>query len=173
MSAPENTASVYLYRLAPAGEDQVRALVDQLLGQSGWTFGGASIWDVVQDSDPERLRQNLRAIRLLSAEIPLDVRGDFGHAFNKDVEVRWKRIDAASYDRKRIDAASYDVLVLREQPLAPESLPQLRHALRADPAERVIALQSDEHPPLRGKYYYGRGNGVVLVRYTRLEEANQ
>jgi hypothetical protein len=158
MSAPENTASVYLYLLAPAGEDQVRALVDQLLGQNGWTFGGTLVWNAQGPS-----AQNLRPIEPLLIGAELKVRGDFGHAFNQETEVRWKRTGVASYD----------VLVLREQPLAPESLPQLRHALRADPAERVIALQSDEHPPLRGKYYYGRGNGVVLVRYTRLEEANQ
>lgn len=174
MSAPDTIEPVYMYRLAPASAAQVQQLVRQALDGSGWAFGGAAIWDLQGAG-----RENLRPIVSLPADAAPNVSGDFGHAFNKNAEVRWKRIDAASYD----------VLVLAEQPLPLEGVKRLERGWKADKDDRLVAFQTrkqddqtDRQPApstpegydqLWGRYYYGPGEGAVLVRYTRLEEANR
>lgn len=162
MSAPKQTGPVFLYRLARADAARLQALVLHTLGGDGWSFGGASIWDAQVPAAP-----NLRPIEPLPAGVAPNVAGDFGHAFNPRVEVRWKRVDAHSYD----------VLVLAETDPAPQGLTRLEPDWRSDLAPHMVALQRQPppgqpaRPPLWGKYYYGPGRGVVCVRYTAVGEA--
>jgi hypothetical protein len=91
----------YVYRVASADEQQLRALIEDHIGNDGWAFGGAAQWDF----DAGRGRANLRPIEPFAGAAIIDVEGDFGHAFSANAEVRWKRRDDA-----------YDVLVLSEKP---------------------------------------------------------
>jgi hypothetical protein len=89
----------YLYRVYPADADQLRGLISEIVcgdGSPGWIFGGASVWDF--DATLDDKRKNLRPITPIDPKSPLDVRGDFGHAFSQRAEVRWKRITQAHYD---------------------------------------------------------------------------
>jgi hypothetical protein len=84
----------YIYRVASTDADQLRTLINKHVGNGGWTFGGAAQWDF----DSRRGRKNLRPIIKIPTEGALDLQGDFGHAFNSDAEVRWKRRDDGGYD---------------------------------------------------------------------------
>jgi len=95
----------YIYRIARADATQLQLLILTYVG-AGWTFGGAAQWDF----DSKRGRENLRPINMFPNEGALNLQGDFGHAFNRDAEVRWKRRDNGDYD----------VLVLSEHPRAVE-----------------------------------------------------
>ena len=100
MSA-EQLSIGYIYRVANAGAERLRAIIADHVG-AGSTFGGAAQWDF----DAKQHNKNLRPIVPFSAAAPISVSGDFGHAFNKDIEVRWKRRDDGDYD----------VLILSEKP---------------------------------------------------------
>ncbi|HNP69952.1 MAG TPA: hypothetical protein PKK15_02540 [Kouleothrix sp.] len=91
----------YIYRVEHASEQDLLALIARHVGDTGWTFGGAAQWDFVAGSG----RGNLRPIERYAAATSINVDGDFGHAFNADAEVRWKRRDDSAYD----------VLILSEQ----------------------------------------------------------
>jgi len=90
----------YVYRVASADAEQLRALIEQHVGP-GWAFSGAAQWDF----DSRDGGSNLREIAPIPAVDLIDVKGDFGHAFSCKAEVRWKRRDDGKYD----------VLVLSEQ----------------------------------------------------------
>ena len=92
----------YIYRVALADADQLRTLINKHVGNGGWTFGGAAQWDFVSTEG----QKNLRELKPIADTEPIDVKGDFGHAFSESAEVRWKRRDDGRYD----------VLVLSEQP---------------------------------------------------------
>jgi hypothetical protein len=98
MSA-EQTGHGYVYRIAKADTHQLQTIVATHVG-AGWSFGGAAQWDFVA----ERGRENLRQLAEFAAGAAIELRGDFGHAFSDQAEVRWKRRDDGAYD----------VLILRE-----------------------------------------------------------
>ncbi len=93
----------YVYRIARADPSLIQAVIDQHVG-SGWTFSGAAQWDF----DPTRGRENLQPIEPFVDGASILVKGDFGHAFSRSTEVRWKRRDDGAYD----------VLILSEQQLS-------------------------------------------------------
>ncbi len=146
---------VFLYRVARADVTQLCDLIAALFPAGGWAYGGAAVWDAVREGS-----DNLRPIkRFAKTEVP-DVRGDFGQAFDAERELRWKRIDEAHYD----------LLALSEQPLTQPGLVLLEHRLSWLPNDRSTALQGKGQRPLRFTSYRGPGGGVVLVRYTGVEE---
>lgn len=102
----------YIYRVASADADELRTLIKQHIGDVGWTFGGAAQWDF----DSKGGRGNLREIKPISVADIIDLKGDFGHAFSDNAEVRWKRRDDGKYD----------VLILSEALRAVEGATLLR-----------------------------------------------
>ncbi|GAB4193385.1 MAG: hypothetical protein OHK0022_08210 [Roseiflexaceae bacterium] len=148
---------VFLYRIARADAAQLRDLLATLFPQGGWAYGGAAIWDTRSEVAP------LRPIKPFATVAEVEVSGDFGHAFNNNLELRWKRLDSATYD----------LLVMAEQPqeqLAIEPLPHEQHHLTWTKGDTFAALQGAGHKPLLGKHYRGQGGGIVLVRYTGVKE---
>lgn len=108
----------YLYRVARAHEQQLRELIKNHVGSSGWAFGGAAGWDF--NPGLADLRENLRPIEPFADVATIDVGGDFGHAFSVDVEVRWKRRDDGAYDvlvlsKDLLDVAGGQPLRMRHQ----------------------------------------------------------
>lgn len=91
MSAQEGNG--YIYRVAKASAAEVQDIVATQVKQ-GSTFGGAAQWDL----HTKKLRENLRPIDSFAVAARVNVCGDFGHAFNKHIEVRWKRRDDGDYD---------------------------------------------------------------------------
>jgi hypothetical protein len=98
MSA-EQIGRGYVYRVAKANKTQLLALIAAHV-DAGWIFGGAAQWDF----EAGRGTNNLRQLAKLAAGAAIELAGDFGHAFSKRAEVRWKRRDDGDYD----------VLILRE-----------------------------------------------------------
>lgn len=96
----------YMYRVARADKQQLQDVIAMHLGESGWTFGGATQWDF--DPYVDDKHTHLRDITPIVPGEQVNIKGDFGHAFNKDIEIRWKRRDDAAYD----------VLILSETPLS-------------------------------------------------------
>ncbi len=171
-SLAENTSwqNGYLYRLCPVDPVQLRQLVTDLVGSPGWTFGGASVWDF--DLQLADRRRNLRPITPIDPAQELDVRGDFGHAFSRQAEVRWKRL---AQER-------YDVLVLSETPqviahaheIRPETIDNQTQALVAGvwrvATEAAVALVQADHRPGIRYCEYRAPNGVVqFVRYREVQ----
>lgn len=148
---------VFLYRFARANATQLRDLLVALFPGGGWSYGGAAIWGT-----PEGVA-HLRRIARFTHAADVELGGDFGHAFDADLEVRWKRLDRTVYD----------LLALAERKLVHPSLTPLEHRLTYQPAgnaELSAALQNQSRSPLHFRPYYGPGGGVVLVRYTGLEK---
>ena len=86
----------YVYRIANADGETLLRVIRAVIALPCWTFGGASVWDF----DAAK-RDNLRPIsKIMSATaVTKDhIKGDFGHAFARNAEVRWKRRDAQTYD---------------------------------------------------------------------------
>lgn len=107
----------YAYRRAPVDGATVLRLAAELLGLDAlppgqaWGFGGAAQWDFSAKDG----RDNLRAVAPLG-ELGADaLKGDFGHLFTRGAEVRWRRLDADSYD----------LLALREAPLGEDERERL------------------------------------------------
>lgn len=93
----------YIYRVERASKQLLLDLIARHVGDAGWTFGGAAQWDFDPHLDDKS--ENLRKITAFNPATSINVSGDFGHAFNADAEVRWKRRDDGAYD----------VLILSEQ----------------------------------------------------------
>jgi len=84
----------YLYRICPTDSEGIQALVRDHVGQNGWAFGGAAQWDFVSRNG----MANLRTIEPFTDPAIINVSGDFGHAFSRKAEVRWKRLHESHYD---------------------------------------------------------------------------
>ncbi|NJM05879.1 hypothetical protein HC891_06290 [Candidatus Gracilibacteria bacterium] len=94
------TASTgYAYRWAALDRTALLALAAEVLGAQCWSYRASSYWDTHQKPLLTHIDHGA------SAAIDLD--GDFGQAFSKAAELRWRRNDADSYD----------VLVLTESAL--------------------------------------------------------
>ncbi len=145
----------YIYRLLDATSDRVRDAVRAYVNIPCWTFGGASLWDV----QPDAGRANLRPITRLEDIALLDVSGDFGHAFSANAEVRWKRLDADSYD----------VLILSEQPLNIEDARPLTcedAPWEISRPQKAMILQSGDRPALKYVLYCAPLGALQLMRLT-------
>jgi hypothetical protein len=141
----------YIYRLFEATGDRVRDAVRAYVNIPCWTFGGASLWDAG--------RANLRPITRLEDIALLDVSGDFGHAFSANAEVRWKRLDADSYD----------VLILSEQPLNIEDARPLTcedAPWEISRPQKAMILQSGDRPALKYVLYCAPLGALQLMRLT-------
>lgn len=160
----------YLYRLCPVDPAQLRQLVTDLVGSPGWTFGGASVWDF--DLQLADRRRNLRPITPIDSAQELDVRGDFGHAFSRQAEVRWKRLAQECYD----------VLVLSETPqtlpnareIRPETIDHQTRSLvasvwRVTTEAATTLVQADLRPGIRYCEYRAPNGVVQFVRYMEVQ----
>lgn len=148
--------SGYLYRVCPADEARLRALLAELLTPPCWTFGGAALWDFVPAEGTANLRP-LARVESAAALAAIDVTGDFGHCFTAAAEVRWKRRDETSYD----------VLVLSEQPLAIAGATTLADGWALD-ARRDVALSGGQHATLRAIPYQAPNGAVQVLRYVEV-----
>ncbi len=146
--------SGYLYRIYPADGNRLRTLVRELVGLPCWSFGGAARWDLT----PALEQVNLRAIRKLNTVDDLDLRGDFGHAFAKPAEIRWKRRTTTSYD----------VLVLSEQQLIIPNMEVLAEQWRTSTSDRRKVLQEGDRPALSFIAYHAPNGAVQFLRYTEV-----
>ncbi|MCS7289883.1 MAG: hypothetical protein NZ699_12200 [Roseiflexus sp.] len=156
------TSIGYMYRLREATGAEVRSVVRQCVGVPCWTFGGASLWDVV----PEKGRENLRPITRLGDIDHLDITGDFGHAFSERAEVRWKRLDDDAYD----------VLILSETELFIEDACPLTCEGAPWEIERptkAMILQTDDRPAIKYVLYRAPLGALQLVRLAGLAEEKQ
>lgn len=155
----------YIYRVAKASAEQLQAIITTHVG-AGSTFGGAAEWDF----ESKRGRDNLRPIKQFADAAAIDVRGDFGHAFNADTEVRWKRRDGGQYD----------VLILSEKPQAVDKAQSLRwwnsaqdvwedYVWRTRRYEKAAIIQADNYPAIRYIDYLAP-NGAVQFQQL-VEEA--
>lgn len=170
LAANKNQQPGYLYRICPADANRLRSLISEIVGSSGWIFGGASVWDY--DSNLDDPRKNLRTIVPTDPQSPPDVRGDFGHAFSQQAEVRWKRLTS---DR-------YDILILTEgQPIASLAGCELpatgRLTTRVPHRNAWMVLQTPDDVQQRNQQwrlgyieYVGENHAVRFVRYTQREE---
>ena len=165
MSA-EQPAIGYIYRVAKADAERLRAIIAGRIG-AGSTFGGAAEWDF----DAKRGRDNLREVKHFADVASIDLRGDFGHAFNADTEVRWKRRDDGDYD----------VLILSETPQTIEGALPLRwwnsaqgvwtdYLWRTRRYATAAIIQSEDHPAIRYIDYLAP-NGAV--QFQQLVEERQ
>lgn len=163
----------YLYRCAQADGATLRSLVQDLIGLPCWSFSAAILWDV----EPDKKSANLRPISKVSDLTTLDIRGDFGHAFSQQAELRWKRRDAQTYD----------LLLLTEAPLLPNQVglfgaqplwefPEVRRAalgsanLQDTPREeRAQGIRYY----LDRKEYRDQQGSVRFVRYTTLQKKQE
>lgn len=103
-----NEEKGYLYRCAHADGATLKQLVKDFVAVAPpcWSFGGAVLWDV----EPAKGRENLRPVQEVTEPAALDISGDFGHAFSRQAEIRWKRREDGDYD----------LLLLTETALTPE-----------------------------------------------------
>lgn len=149
----------YMYRLCEATGAEVRRMVREYVGIPCWTFGGASLWDVV----PADGSANLCPITQLSDIERLNIRGDFGHAFSERAEARWKRLDDGAYD----------LLVLSEAELFIEGACPL--TCEGEPWEierpaKAMILQTDKRPAIKYVLYRAPLGALQLVRLAGLAE---
>ncbi|PDW04089.1 hypothetical protein [Candidatus Viridilinea mediisalina] len=146
----------YLYRLVPVDAERLRALIADLVGTPCWSFGGAAQWDF----EPKAGTGNLRAITQW-AEI--DLKGDFGHAFSGQAEVRWKR-----HDEKH-----YDVLVLTETVRKIDGATTLAAGWDVEtPTERAI-IQDGQRPSISYSLYHAPNGAVQFLRYRSQEGSEE
>ena len=144
-----------IYRVARANAATLRSIVETAIGMPCWTFGGAALWDL----DPAKGRENLRAIEPIQAISALDLSGDFGHAFARQAEARWKRIAQDSYD----------VLILGDTAPAIAGATPLGSEWQTSAPDEMAVLQSGGRPPIGFIYYYAANGAVQFIRYTHLE----
>jgi len=153
----------YVCRIAQADAQRLRSIIATHIG-AGSSFGGAAQWDF----DTVRGRDNLRPITRFTDATTIELWGDFGHAFNKNSEVRWKRRDDGDYD----------VLILSDQAQViadAESLCQWNskqkalqeYCWRIRHYQTARIVQSDNRPAIRYIDYLA-SNGAV--QFQRLAE---
>ncbi len=153
------TSIGYMYRLREATGAEVRQAVRQCVGVPCWTFGGASLWDVV----PEDGSANLRPITKLSDIDHLDIRGDFGHAFSERAEVRWKRLDDDAYDL--LVLSETELFIEGARPLTCEGAPW-----EIERPAKAMILQTDKRPAINYVLYRAPLGALQLVRLAGLAE---
>lgn len=144
----------YIYRIARADAALVRTLVADIVGSTGWTFGGAALWDL----DVTQRQSNLRRISSVAGDLGanLDVRGDFGHAFSDAAEVRWKRRDQDVYD----------VLILSEQERMIENAQPLTGPWTTQRQDNLTMMQTGpDNRPLGYVTYHASNGAVQFIRY--------
>lgn len=164
----------YVYRVERADAPRLRALIAEHVVGDVWVGGGAAHWDF----DPHLGKKNLREI----VKIPADatpaltdehLKGDFGHAFSRAAELRWKRRDDGDYD----------VLVLSEAPLAvdgatPLCVPRWNSTTQAwedggwtirDAGEALIWLDGDQRA-IRYIDYLAPNGAVQFQRLVEMVE---
>lgn len=151
----------YTYRVAKASAEQLQKIItDQVV--TGSTFGGAAQWDF--DTTKKELRDNLRPVKPFTSPIALDdLKGDFGHAFNNDIEVRWRRRDDDDYD----------VLILSEKEQSISGATPLQIAEGAQWHTRSYAeaaiIQTDDQPAIRYIDYLAPNGAVQFQRFVEVK----
>ncbi len=161
----------YIYRVADITADRLREIVTQIVGASGWTFGGASVWDF--DATLKDVRQNLRLITPFDTNQTLDTQGDFGHAFSTKAEVRWKRTGKDSYDVLILSETAQTIQGAYE--VQPERLDNAQGKLIKDrwhtnePGANVTIIQTDNRPGIRYVTYSTPQGTVQFMRYKEVK----
>lgn len=159
MSGQGNTHG-FIYRIAEATGKQVRDYIRTYVGTSVTTFGGAAQWDF----DPHS-KENLRSI--IKTDKDVEIRGDFGHAFSEQAEVRWKRRDDGRYD----------VLVLSESPpIIPGAVPLCPYEPGTNwevrkPGPGLGLLQTGGESAIRYFDYLAPNGTVQFQRLVSMKEA--
>jgi len=141
----------YIYRIARADAATLQQLVAEIVGPTGYTFGGAALWDL----DAARQQENLRPIQAVDLTANLDVRGDFGHAFSDKAEVRWKRRDQDVYD----------LLVLSEQPQSIADAHPVGGPWTTQENAQLAVMQTGAYQPISYRTYHAPNGAVQFVRY--------
>lgn len=145
----------YIYRIADADKDRLGKVIAQIVGDAGWTFGGAALWEF----DSQKGCDNLRPIKHFTKPHDVDVRGDFGHAFSKQGEVRWKRRDTDHYD----------VLILSEQEQGIEGAVRLGDSWETKEKTSLNILQTGDYPSVGYITYHSQNSAVQFIRYTEVQ----
>ena len=144
----------YVYRIPNANGVRLKQFIKDIVGQEGWTFGGAALWDFDAYEGPN----NLRAVTSIGTG-ENNITGDFGHAFSKQAEVRWKR---------RSDD-SYDVLILSDSEQTIKDATQLGEAWEVQTNNELKIKQTrPDSGKLRYKTYHAPNGAVQFVRYTEV-----
>jgi hypothetical protein len=147
--------SGYLYRIPRADSATLRATVAAVVGFPCTSFGGAALWDF----DPAAGRDNLRPLQAVASAAQLDVAGDFGHAFGRSAEVRWRRRGQEHYD----------ILVLTDTPGAPVGARPLGGEggpwATSVPEEAKPQLSGEQHEPVRYIAYHAPNGAVQFLSY--------
>lgn len=149
-----NTA--YTYRIAHADAARLTHLVSaHILHEAHcWTFGGALQWDFA----PHNGQRNLRPIDRIATVQPEHLRGDFGHFFSHNAELRWKR--------RGLD--DYDTLILSEQPLTIADA-TLIGTWTTSTNRHYHILQDEEHKPLCYIAYHAANGAILFQRFTEVQ----
>jgi hypothetical protein len=149
----------YLYRIANADPERIRSLVDSTVQFPCGEVRGTLLWNI--DTQPQ-----LYSFARVSSAAELDLRGDLGHIFSAQAEVRWKRRNNGSYD----------VLLLTEQMQTLEGVTPLGGMW----ATRAISLQvrlrrnvqgnQQEPIALRAVEYCAANGAVQFIRYGEVQD---
>jgi hypothetical protein len=159
----------YLLRCPHADQTRLRKIITAFLPEECWSFGGALLWDV----DSTKGQKNLRAITK-GAAAGVDITGDFGHAFAKDSEVRWKRRDDGDYDVLLLtetlpDMARQTQLHLNQIAVFPEVVPITDETAMFLAVPRELQ-EKQLRPRLDYKEYRAANGATQFARYVRYWE---
>ncbi|GAB4442412.1 MAG: hypothetical protein OHK0015_40980 [Chloroflexi bacterium OHK40] len=147
--------SGYLYRIPKADSTTLRATVATVVGFPCTSFGGAALWEF----DPAAGRDNLRRLQTVASAEQIAVTGDFGHAFGRTAEVRWRRRNQEHYD----------ILILTDTPGAPAGARPLGGVdvpWATSVPEGARLLLSDEYSgPVRYIAYHAPNGAVQFLSY--------
>ena len=144
----------YIWRIAQANTQQVQTVIATHAG-AGLTFGGAAQWDFVSAHG----RDNFRPISAFSAAGVVDISGDFGHAFNRTVEVRWKRCDQDVYDVLILSETARIIAGATPLEFAPGAQWRVRRAMQK------IIIQPSSKPTVRSIDYRAPTGTVQFQRF--------
>ncbi len=138
----------YIYRISPATASLIRALVQQYVSLPCWHFWGAHLWDL-NPTDGQYLQP-------LTRTNTITLKGDFGHAFSPQAEVRWKRLGDDEYD----------VLILSEQALTIAGAQTLAAEwdARVHHPQRHLH-QSGNRPNIHYLTYHAPNGAAQFIRY--------
>lgn len=125
-----------------ADKTRIEALVSLVVGFPCTQLVARALWDVEKNFE-------LTDFTAAHDATGLDLRGDFGHIFSKNAELRWRRVDADGYD----------VLILRDTPLTLAGTT----ALGAGWCIEEKRLQGKEE--LRTAHYRAPNGAVQFVSY--------
>ncbi|NOK59507.1 MAG: hypothetical protein GFH27_549285n31 [Chloroflexi bacterium AL-W] len=157
----------YIYRIPETNGWNLTQLINKTVGQPGWTFGGAILWDF----EPVMKSANLRPIKQIG-QTYIDISGDFGHAFSQHAEVRWKRRGKEGYDVLVLSEQTQDETLQRVFSKETEETRkhrQLGESWKVQTNDELKIMQTGPNSRrLRYKTYHAPNGAVQFVRYTEV-----